>query len=92
MGVALAQARMPQVILMDINLPGSSGTVAQQILSDDPRTAHIPVIALTAHAMEGDVRRGIAAGFFRYLTKPISLVAFNDAVDSALALSTASAL
>ncbi len=83
-GVALARAQLPQVILMDMNLPGISGAEAQKILRDDPLTAHIPVIALTANAMANDVRQSIEAGFFRYLTKPIRIAALTEAIDSAL--------
>ena len=65
-----------------------SGIEAQKILRGDPRTAHIPVIALTANAMPQDVRRSIEAGFFRYLTKPVKIEALTEAIDSALALIT----
>jgi PAS domain S-box-containing protein len=85
LGLALAQSYLPRVILMDINLPGMDGHEAQRLLRDDPRTAHIPVIALSANAMERDVKRSIAAGFFAYLTKPIDIDAFTAAVDQALA-------
>jgi PAS domain S-box-containing protein len=84
-GIALAQARQPDVILMDINLPGISGTEAKKILQADPRTAHIPVIALTANAMQRDVRHGMAAGFFRYLTKPIDINLLLETISDALA-------
>lgn len=84
-GITLARATLPKVILLDINLPGISGTEVQQILRDDPLTAHIPVIALTANAMAQDVRRGLEAGFFRYLTKPIKVGALTEALDAALA-------
>ena len=84
LGVELARAHAPQVILMDVNLPGLSGLEALAILQADPATARIPVIALTANAMAGDVSRGLAAGFFRYVTKPIDMTRLNEAVDSAL--------
>ena len=61
--IALALERRPDVILMDINLPGMNGKQAQRILRNAPRTAHILVIALTASAMKGDIRHGLAAGF-----------------------------
>ncbi len=83
-GVAMARATQPDVILMDINLPGISGITARRLLADDPTTAHIPVIALTANAMPHDVEKGLAAGFFRYLTKPIHVGAFMDTLDAAL--------
>jgi signal transduction histidine kinase/CheY-like chemotaxis protein len=84
LGIELARAHLPQLILMDINLPGLSGTDAQGILRHDPLTAHIPVIALTANAMPRDRARGLAAGFFQYITKPINLGKLNEAIDSAL--------
>ncbi|HEV7914281.1 MAG TPA: ATP-binding protein, partial [Albitalea sp.] len=65
-GVELAHAALPDVILMDINLPGMSGIAALQILAGDPATAHIPVIALSANAVPRDIERGLEAGFFRY--------------------------
>ncbi len=83
-GVALARAELPQVILMDMNLPGISGAEAQRMLRADPATRHIPVIALTANAMPHDVKAGLAAGFFRYITKPIAIDELIEAVSSAL--------
>ena len=76
---------MPDVILMDINLPGISGIEALKILRADPATAHIPVIALSANAVPRDIEKGLEAGFFRYLTKPIRVNEFMDALDVALA-------
>ena len=84
LGIELARTSHPDVILMDINLPGISGVEALKILREDPATAHIPVIALTANAMERDIEKGLKAGFFLYLTKPIRVNAFMDALDSAL--------
>ncbi len=69
---------------MDINLPGISGLIALGILAEDPETASIPVIALSANAMPDDIEKGLAAGFFRYLTKPIKVKEFMDTLDSAL--------
>jgi signal transduction histidine kinase/CheY-like chemotaxis protein len=85
LGIELARAHLPQLILMDVNLPGLSGLEALALLKSDPATARIPVIALTANAMAGDVSRGVAAGFFRYVTKPIDVARLNEAVDAALA-------
>jgi PAS domain S-box-containing protein len=85
-GVEMARAARPDVILMDINLPGISGLIALQILADHPETADIPVIALSANAMPDDIAKGLAAGFFRYLTKPIKVDKFMDTLDSALAV------
>lgn len=84
-GIAAARASQPDVILMDINLPGISGVEALRILALDSCTAHIPVIALSANAGARDIARGIDAGFFRYLTKPIKVVELLDALDAALA-------
>ena len=72
------------VIIMDINLPGMSGISALKILRDDPITAHIPVIALSANAMPRDVARGLKLGFFRYLTKPINVHEFMETVNAAI--------
>ncbi|OEZ62543.1 PAS domain S-box protein [Duganella sp. HH105] len=83
-GIALAISQQPSLILMDINLPGMSGHEAKKVLDDDTRTAHIPVIALTANAMRSEIRSGIAAGFFRYLTKPIDLDTLGAAINDAL--------
>jgi len=84
LGVELARASLPEVILMDINLPGISGIDAMKILRDDPVTAHIPVVALSANAMPRDIELGLEAGFFSYLTKPIKVMEFMDTVDVAL--------
>jgi len=84
LGIQLARAFQPDVILMDINLPGISGFGALKILREDPATAHIPVIALSANAVPRDIEKGMEAGFFRYLTKPIKVDEFMDALDIAL--------
>jgi PAS domain S-box-containing protein len=84
LGIELARAARPDVILMDINLPGMSGIKAMQILHKDPATAHIPVVALSANAIPRDIERGLEAGFFRYLTKPIKVNEFMDTLDVAL--------
>ena len=84
LGVEYARACVPDVILMDINLPGLSGTAAMQLLRTDPATTHIPVIALSANAVPRDIEQGLAAGFFNYITKPIVVSRFMDALDVAL--------
>jgi signal transduction histidine kinase/CheY-like chemotaxis protein len=83
-GVALARTTQPDVILMDINLPGISGIQALKILAADPSTAHIPIIALSANAIPSDIEKGLQAGFFRYLTKPIKINEFMTTLDIAL--------
>ena len=80
-GIELARAHLPDIILMDINLPGISGIGAMRVLANDPATAHIPVIALSANAVPRDIERGLDAGFLRYLTKPIKIDAFMEALD-----------
>ena len=84
LGIELARAYLPDVILMDINLPGMSGYGALKVLQDDPLTAHIPVLALSANAVPRDIEKGLEAGFFRYLTKPIRVREFMEALDLAL--------
>jgi PAS domain S-box-containing protein len=84
LGIQLARANQPEVILMDINLPGISGIEALKILREDPATAHIPVVALSANAMPRDIEKGLEAGFFRYLTKPIRVNEFMHTLDVAL--------
>jgi CheY-like chemotaxis protein len=69
---------------MDINLPGISGIQALKVLVEDPATAHIPVVALSANAVPRDISRGMEAGFFRYLTKPIKVDEFMETLDVAL--------
>ena len=83
-GIEIARGSLPDVILMDINLPGISGIRALRILAEDPATAHIPVVALSANAMPRDIEKGLEAGFFRYLTKPIKVNEFMDTLDLAL--------
>jgi PAS domain S-box-containing protein len=83
-GIDMARASLPDVILMDINLPGMDGFEALKVLNADPATAHIPVIAISANAMPQDIDRGMKAGFFRYITKPIKVDEFMAALDVAL--------
>jgi len=83
-GIALARSAQPDVIIMDINLPGMSGYEALVLLQSEIATAHIPVIALSANAMTADVQHGLDAGFFSYLTKPIRVEKFMNNLDLAL--------
>jgi PAS domain S-box-containing protein len=84
-GVEMARASQPDVILMDINLPDISGFEALVMLRSDPVTAQIPVVAISANAMPRDIRKGLTAGFFGYITKPIKVNEFMHALDVALA-------
>ena len=83
-GIEIARASQPEVILMDINLTDISGFKALKILRSDPTTAHIPVVALSANAMPLNIESGLEAGFFCYLTKPLKVNEFMDAVNMAL--------
>lgn len=87
LGIALANTHLPDVILMDINLPGISGIKALEILRHNPATMHIPVLALSANALPRDIEKGLEAGFFRYLTKPIKVNELMNALDDALRFS-----
>ena len=84
LGIEYARAYQPEVILMDINLPGISGLEAMKILRADASTAHIPIIALSANAVPRDIEKALEAGFFKYLTKPIKVNQFMNALDVAL--------
>jgi PAS domain S-box-containing protein len=89
LGIELAQAHLPDVILMDINLPGISGIKVRSILSRDSATAHIPVVALSANANPRDVERGLAEGFLKYLTKPIKVDELMETLDLGIATAVA---
>ena len=92
LGIEVARASRPQVILMDVNLPGISGIEAMRNLHDDPATAHIPIVALSANAMPRDIAKGLELGFFRYLTKPIKAKEFMDTINDALDFAESQAL
>jgi two-component system cell cycle response regulator DivK len=78
--VALAREHAPRLVLMDIRLPDFDGIEALRRLRADERTASIPVLALTAQAMEGERERFLAAGFDGYLSKPVNVVELVDVV------------
>ncbi|MEX0841601.1 MAG: response regulator, partial [Xanthobacteraceae bacterium] len=82
-GIEIARTSLPDVILMDINLPGINGIQAMKILREDPVTARIPIVALSANAMPRDIEKGLKAGFLRYLTKPIKISEFMAALELA---------
>ena len=72
---------------MNIKLPGTDGFQALKIMHEDPATTHIPVIALSANAMTCDIEKGLKAGFFRYLSEPVKINEFLNALDDALIFS-----
>ncbi|HPW55188.1 MAG TPA: response regulator [Thermoanaerobaculaceae bacterium] len=82
-------AGRPDLVLMDMQLPGTDGLTLVEELRRDPRFARIPVLALTAHAMRGDRERFIAGGCDGYIAKPINVTSFVDEVQAALARSRA---
>ncbi|HEY0968438.1 MAG TPA: response regulator [Opitutaceae bacterium] len=84
-GFAMATSEKPDLILMDMSLPGLSGWEASQRIKADPATAHIPIIALTAHAMAEDRDRALAAGCNEFETKPVDLASLLVKVDALLA-------
>jgi CheY-like chemotaxis protein len=80
-GIALARSLMPDLILMDIQMPGLDGMTAGRILKGDPVTSGLKIIALTSFAMQGDQEKFIAAGFDGYLSKPISTRELPELID-----------
>ena len=85
LGLELAHARKPDLILLDINMPGMDGYQVLQILKQNPELKQVPVVAVTANAMPRDIERGREAGFTDYVTKPIQIRQFLDAVERWLA-------
>ncbi len=84
LGIDLALAHRPHLILLDVNMPGMDGYEVLAVLRRDPVTHRIPVIAITANALAGDIERGRAAGFRDDITKPIDVTAFLRVVEEAL--------
>jgi two-component system cell cycle response regulator DivK len=70
-GVAAASEHVPDLILMDLNLPGMDGWEAARLIKSKPETAHVPIIALTALRLSGDVGKALGAGIDAYETKPL---------------------
>jgi two-component system cell cycle response regulator DivK len=79
-GITLAVSEPPDLVLMDLQLPGIDGIEALHRLRESPGTADIPVVAVTAQAMKEDRERALRAGFDGYVEKPISVRAFTDQV------------
>ena len=86
-GIEIARTSQPSVIMMDINLPGIGGLEVLKILREDPTTAHIPVIAVSANALPLDIEKGLKAGLFLYITKPVKVKELMEAVNMALEFS-----
>jgi CheY-like chemotaxis protein len=84
-GLEMARHHQPDLILMDVGLPGMDGWTATRHLKTDPNTSGIPVIALTAHAMQGDREKAIEAGCDNYETKPIDFNTLFEKIDGLLA-------
>lgn len=85
-GLQMARREQPDLILMDIQLPGMDGLTATRMIRDDEELKHIPVIALTSYAMQGDEEKAIAAGCTGYIRKPIDTRKFMDSVEGFLNL------
>ena len=90
-GLAEAQSGKYDLVLMDMSLPGLSGWEATQKLREDPAMAKLPVIALTAHAMESDRQQALAAGCDEYETKPVDLARLLEKMNRLLDLTDSSA-
>jgi len=84
LGVSLAEDQQPDMIIMDINLPGMDGIQALQALQENPKTRAIPAVALSASALPSDVERGLGAGFLAYLTKPVQIMQVLDVIKMTL--------
>jgi len=87
-GIEMANSHKPDLILMDMKLPGISGIDALIMLRNDPATALIPIIALSSNAFPSEIKKCLDAGCFRYLTKPFILEDLMDAIDAALQYAT----
>jgi len=84
LGLDLARAHRPELIILDINLPGMDGYEMRSRLRLHDETKDIPVLALSANAIKRDIEKGLAAGFARYLTKPLDIAKFMGALDEFL--------
>lgn len=89
LGIELARTRHPDLILLDINLPGMDGFAVLEIVKRDPALQNIPVVAVSANAMPSDLERGQVAGFTDYLTKPLNIAQFHSVIDRYLHYSPA---
>lgn len=83
-GIKLAREKNPDLVLMDIQLPGMDGLTATRIIKDDPDMKDIPVVAFTSFAMEGDEKTAFNAGCVGYITKPLDTQKFLETVEEFL--------
>jgi two-component system, cell cycle response regulator DivK len=83
-GMEIARKEQPDLILMDLSLPGIDGWTAARELKADPITSHIPLMALTAHTLPGDRKRAMESGFDGYISKPIDVVHFGESITNTL--------
>jgi signal transduction histidine kinase/CheY-like chemotaxis protein/HAMP domain-containing protein len=86
LGIELAKAHQPDLILMDINLPGMDGYEALKIIRSEPSLGSTPVIAISANCLDSDIKKGLAAGFNEYVSKPIQITSFLKKINSFLPL------
>jgi CheY-like chemotaxis protein len=80
-GIRLARENKPALIIMDVQLPGMDGLQATRLMKEDPGLKEIPVVALTAHAMEGDEEKAIEVGCAGYISKPFDIKGFLDTIN-----------
>ena len=83
-GIAMACSLLPDVILLDMKMPGTSGLEVMLILRGNPATSHIPVVALSSNAYPSEIKECFSAGVFRYLTKPYRIEDLMSVIDAAL--------
>ena len=83
-GLEIAERELPDLILLDINLPEMNGFEVQRILAESPVTKHIPVVYISADALPQDIDRAMKAGFADYITKPIDIESFLAKIEKAL--------
>jgi CheY-like chemotaxis protein len=80
-GIQLTRKHRPDLVLMDVQLPGIDGLKATQIIKEDPALKDIPVVALTSYVMQGDEEKAVKAGCTGYITKPLDTKAFLETID-----------
>ena len=84
MGIDIAKLKRPDLIILDITLPGMNGFEALKVLQSDEQTKGIPVLALSAAATKNNIKNGIDAGFWEYLSKPIDIAEFTALIKKVL--------